>query len=217
LVAKTQGHIQRKRTGSTVSHRHLATYAAGDPRIFIRRIAPEIKTDTAVVLLADRSGSTFSVINVIRESLYASALALEAISGVSVAAAAFPSINDGVIPLKHFTQRAPACSHQFARLSADGGTPMAEAMLWAGQQLAAVNKPRKLLLVVTDGAYPESLGAPTVRALASCGINSYAIGVGYSADVPWFPFYKKITDIAELPQAMNDVLMFALKHEGMRQ
>lgn len=216
LVAQTQGDVYLKRTGSVVSPRHLASYAAGDPRLFRRRADPQIETDTGVMILADRSGSTSGVISVIRQSLYASTLALEAIQRVSVAAAAFPSANGGVIPLKHFSERASSCSSLFSRLDAGGGTPMAEAMLWAGQQLAAIRKSRKLLLVVTDGQYDADLGMRVVRSLASAGINSYAIGVGHHADVPWFPYYRKIVDIAELPQAMNDVLMHAIRHEGLR-
>ena len=216
LVADTQSSVHFRTAGSKVSSRRLCNLAVNDFRVFPRRLDPNIQTDTAFMLLADRSYSTRPVIHVIRESLYAACVALERIDRVSVAAAAFPSADGGIIPLKHFGQRAAARSGFFSQLNADGGTPLAEAMLWAAPHLAAQPKSRKVLVVITDGDYPAELGAPVLRAMKAQGINAYAIGVGADADVPWFEVYQKIQSVAELPQAMFDLLMLALRREGLR-
>ena len=93
-------------------------------------------------------------IEVARASCYATALALAQVPGVIVAAAAFPGNGkDEVIMMARFEERIDRQAARFASLEAGGGTPMAEAMLWGAAQLLEQRKPRRILLVTTDGAY----------------------------------------------------------------
>jgi nitric oxide reductase activation protein len=208
-------------SGKRIDTRRLCRIDAGDARIFVRDVTG-LKTDTAVQILVDRSGSMGSSrnrgksaavrpIEVARASCYATALALKQVPGVTVAAAAFPGNQDGeVIVMSRFEERVDRQAARFASLEANGGTPMAEAMLWGAARLLEQPQPRRILLVTTDGAYDEALGQAMAARLQRAGIE--ALGIGIHCDVSHlFARSRQIATIADLPQAMFEVLLDAIQ------
>jgi cobaltochelatase CobT len=208
-------------TGKRIDTRRLCRIEAGDARIFVREVTG-LKTDTAVQILVDRSGSMSSSrgrrksgaprpIEVARASCYATALALKQVPGVMVAAAAFPGNQDSeVIVMAQFEERVDRQAVRFARLEANGGTPMAEAMLWGAARLLEQRQPRRILLVTTDGAYDEALGQAMAARLQLAGIEP--LGIGIHCDVSHlFARSRQIATIADLPQAMFEVLLEAIQ------
>jgi cobalamin biosynthesis protein CobT len=208
-------------TGRRIDTRRLCRFEAGDARIFVREVAG-LKTDTAVQILVDRSGSMGSScakgktriarpIEVARASCYATALALQQVPGVRVAAAAFPGNGDHeVMVMAQFAERIDRQAGRFASLEAKGGTPMAEAMLWAAGELLAQREARRILLVTTDGAYDEALGQAMVARLERAGIE--ALGIGIHCDVSSiFVRSRRIAAIGELPAAMFELLLEAIQ------
>ena len=87
---------------------------------------------------------------------------------------------------------------------------MAEAMLWGAAQLLGQCKPRRILLVTTDGAYDEDLGRAMVSKLKAAGIE--VLGIGIHCDVSHiFARSRQITAIRYLPQAMFALLLDAIQ------
>jgi Mg-chelatase subunit ChlD len=132
---------------------------------------------------------------------------------VTVAAAAFPGNGeDDVIVMVQFAERVDRQAGRFASLEARGGTPMAEAMLWGAGELLAQRKPRRILLVTTDGAYEEELGQAMVARLARTGIEP--LGIGIHCDVSHlFARSRQIGVIGDLPQAMFELLLEAIQRQ----
>ncbi|MFN3786769.1 MAG: hypothetical protein ACK4RS_08020, partial [Thiothrix sp.] len=97
-------------------------------------------------------------------------------------------------------------------LIAGGGTPMAEAMLWAGSELLAVNRQRRILLVLTDGDYDSAMASAAIRALGRLSVECAGIGILHSGVAAIFPVHRAISDIDALPRCMFDLLL-----EMMRQ
>jgi Mg-chelatase subunit ChlD len=183
----------------------------GDGRIF-RRVEEGITTDTAIQVLVDRSGSTSGgVIEIAREACYAIGLAMQNVEGVTTAIAAFPGEQeDQLIRLSAFGERIERYAERFAALEAGGGTPMAEAMLWGAAELLGQDKPRRLLLLVTDGAYQPQRCRRMLDALDAVGIE--VLGIGINFDVAHlFPLHRTIDSVDRLAQAMFDLLMEALR------
>jgi cobaltochelatase CobT len=183
----------------------------GDGRIF-RREEEGIATDTAIQVLVDRSGSTSDgVIQIAREACYAIGLAMQNVSGVTTAVAAFPGEHDSqLLRLSTFGECIERVASRFASLEAGGGTPMAEAMLWGAGELLEQHKPRRILLVVTDGVYQAQRCRRMVDALRAVGIE--VLGIGINVDIAHlFPVQRSITSVERLAQGMFELLMDAMR------
>lgn len=220
LQAETLGRRYCALAGSRIDLRRLGRIEAGDARIFVREVRG-LKTDTAVQILLDRSGSMGSSrghersgrrpIEVARESCYATALALKQVPGVAVAAAAFPGCGeDEVAIMARFHERVDRQALRFAGLEAGGATPLAEAMLWAAGELLAQRHPRRILLVATDGAYDGKLAQAMTARLNAAGIETLGIGI-YCELSHLFAQSRPIATIADLPQAMFELLREAFR------
>lgn len=178
LVQASRTEAQRRgRRGHHLAGRQLYRLVCRDPGVFLARDRRKTP-DTAVLILLDRSGSMQRRIAVAQRAALATALALQEIPGCAVAVAAFPgSAADRVVPLLGFTERASRAAGRFA-LRAEGGTPLAEALWWAGYALLRRPEARRLLLVVTDGD-PADWEA-TRELIARCrnsGIEAVGLGI----------------------------------------
>jgi len=211
-------------TGLRIDTRRLGLIEAGAARIFVRDMAG-LKTDTAVQILIDRSGSMGSSrgrdragtprpIEVARCACYATALALKQIPGIAAAAAAFPGHRENeVVVMAQFDERVNRQASRFASLEAGGGTPLCEALLWGAGELLGQRHARRILLVATDGAYDTELGQAMTARLRAAGIET--LGIGIHCDVSHlFARSRPIVTVADLPQAMFDLLLEALRRSA---
>lgn len=180
VQARREDDAWRADRGRRLDPASLYRPCAGQPVRFARRAAREAPA-TAVGLLLDRSGSMDSLIALAGQAVLATALALEAISGVACWAAAFPGRRDDrVLPLKAFAESARRVAGRFGG-PAGGGTPLAAALWRAGAELARRPEPRRLLVVATDGD-PDDVEAAR-QIIARCragGIEVLGLGIGQS-------------------------------------
>jgi cobaltochelatase CobT len=208
-------------TGRRLDTRRLGRMEGGEARLFLREMAG-FQTDTAVQILLDRSGSmgasrgrewagTPRPIEVARAACYATALALQPVPGIAVAAAAFPGRSPGEMTvLADFHERVDRQVARFASLEAGGGTPLAEAMLWGASELLGQPQARRIVLLATDGAYDTDLGRAMTARLLAGGIE--ILGIGIHCDLSHLGLRsRRVVTITDLPQAMFELLLEALR------
>jgi len=210
-------------SGSRLDTSRMMRVATGNTKVFLKRIEG-VTMNTAVQILIDRSGSMElgKRIVIASEAALALSCALEGVKGLKSSAVAFPmrvgSNDNGVAILSEFGERAAHAASRFAALTANGFTPMAEALLWAGCRLANRKEDRKILLVVTDGQ-PEmegelsSVSRAKARAmlteLESTDIEVMAIGIKIDVSM-LFSNCKKVDDLLDLPNAVFEMIQTKL-------
>jgi hypothetical protein len=129
------------------------------------------------------------------------ALAVSTIPKCDIAASMFPGIGGEVSPILHRGQPVRAGLGRFAVCSS-GGTPLAEAMLYAARELVASKRQRKVLIIITDGA-PNNGGAVRyLNDLVAGHVDTYAIGIGSTAVSQYFEKWSVINDVKELQKAL---------------
>jgi cobalamin biosynthesis protein CobT len=212
VQAQRWNRLETRRTGRILDTRRLYRSQAGDNRIFLRR-NESVAPNTAVQILLDRSGSMCGQrIEVGQQAVLAAALAMESITGTVVQTAAFPYGEDDVdvLVLTAFGERVQNTSAAY-QLLGDGGTPLAEAMLWAGHELIKREEPRKILLVATDGDPDDSCAViDLVERFQESGIEVYALGIQSHKGASLFPNHRIIQRLSDLPAAMIGMLQEAI-------
>lgn len=186
--------------GKRVDGKRLARLPTGDSRVFIQREETQ-RPDTAVHVLLDCSGSMSRIQDVANQATVSLALAVSTIPKCDIAASMFPGINGEVSPILHRGQPVRAGLGRFAVCSS-GGTPLAEAMLYAARELVASRRQRKVLIIITDGG-PNNAGAVRyMNSLMAGHVDTYAIGIGSSAVSQFFEKWSVINDVKELQHAL---------------
>lgn len=189
---------------------HRIACQTPDTRVFSARRQKE-QENTAVVILGDRSSSMEGrKMEVAIQATFVTAESLELLPGVTCSVGLFP-YGDEVAELKDFGEKPHP--GRFT-LDAYGGTPMAQALLWAGMKITHRKEPRKIVIVMTDGQPDDVNDAKRAMIrLNDCGIETYGIGILDSNILNWMNKARVIGDVAQLPQALMDVLKEALVHE----
>jgi len=198
-----------KRAGHRIDSRSVYRVACRTPdtRIFAARRDKQ-DDNTAIVLLTDRSGSMNpEKMSVALQATFITGEALELLPGVTCAVGAFPWGRD-LAELKPFGAKPRA---GYFNIGSSGGTPMAEALLWAGMILTHRPERRKIVIPMTDGS-PDDIGKTrkAVERLKSCGIEVYGIGILDSSILNWLRESSVIKQIDELPAALIGLLKEAL-------
>jgi len=207
-----------KSSGRRVSRRHLHRVAFKDYRVFERSVL-QTSVNTSVVCLLDSSGSmswaqgSRAPIDIAREALLATMMALGSIKNLKACAGAFPARGDSerVLLLSDFEEAPIHVSSRFA-LNASGGTPMAEAILWGCHQLET--RPadeRKIILVATDGQpdRPE-LTAQVIRSAERSGIEVHGLGIQTDAGRSLFRSFAEVHDLSRLCEAFLELFQSVL-------
>lgn len=213
LRARLSGLIQAsrlrrrhaRRTGSKIDNRVVHRLALHDTRLFLHQ-EEKTEVNTAIMILVDRSGSMqHQKIEVASKTAYVVAEALDSIPGCFAAVAAFPVGNsDGVAPLVRFGER--PCSSKFG-MSAGGGTPLAQALYWAGVELLKREEPRKILLTVTDGEPDDRRTSKrAIKWLLEQGIEPMGLGICEESVRTLFPTNGVVYSVEELPPALFGML-----------
>ena len=200
LQAQTRQKQWLHTRGKRVDGKRLTRLSAGDSRIFVQR--EEVRRpDTAVHVLLDCSGSMNRIQEVANQATVSLALAVSTIPKCDIAASMFPGVAGEVSPILHRGQPVRASLGRFAVCSS-GGTPLAEAMLYAARELVASKRQRKVLIIITDGA-PNNGGAVRyLNNLVSGHVDTYAIGIGSTAVSQYFEKWSVINDVRELQKAL---------------
>ncbi|MEY2161558.1 MULTISPECIES: VWA domain-containing protein [unclassified Rhodanobacter] len=197
MQALTQRDVAVRDRGRRISNRHLSRIGTGDGRIF-RHQSEVVEVDTAVVLVTDVSGSMKSDnrIGTACQALHATTVAMAGIDGVQCAATAFP----GNHVLKPFGSGAFKHLENF-HLAAEGwSTPLDEGVLLAHRMLLGQNVGRRMMIVLTDGE-PDSQAEAELAIVAAevAGIEVFGLGIQTDAGRDLFRHWHSITDVAELP------------------
>lgn len=188
--------------GSKLSGKHLYRAAVGDPRIF-NKVNVGTTVDTVVVLVADTSGSMGGQpIQLLNQALYASTLAMQACPSVDVGIVAFPYrqfVLDFGQPARRYRER--------FTLAAGGGTPLHEGVAQGLQLLLASRKPRKLMVVLTDGD-PDcaSSARALIDAAAHRGVEVYGLGILTMSVTSLFDNHLVVENLQELPSKLMALL-----------
>ncbi|MCW0399207.1 hypothetical protein NB700_001763 [Xanthomonas sacchari] len=201
MQAATEVQVSLHRRGRNLSASHLHRVAGGDNRVF-KSVSEETEMDTAVVLAIDKSGSTKGEpIKLISEAVFATAVALEGIEGVTCGALTFPG-NDVLLP---FGRKAKQSPEAFC-LQGSGGTPMDSALYLGTRMLLGQRKPRRVMILATDGR-PDSVEATSLAAefAVQQRIELYVIGVGDASNVCNFPNWFYLDKIEDLPTVVTDL------------
>lgn len=208
-------HCRRiyRRHGTQVAPHRLVRAMLGDSRIFpTKRLGREV--NTAVELLCDASGSMGgSQMLIAAQSTLAAASGLSAIRGVSLEAAVFPGFNADVELLTEFERSLRATATRYKGVTARGGTPMYEALMWGCERLLLRKEPRKILVCATDGLPPRSTHAAcqqVIRVAMAGGFEIYGIGIQVPDVSDLFPVSRSINDVSELAGALFGFLQSAL-------
>jgi hypothetical protein len=199
------------RLGRLVDHRTLHRLPAGDPRVF-RRKEEKRAVNTAVIVLLDRSGSMSGPrMELARKTVLALADILGTIPGISVSTGAFPGKEGSVVSMTPFGRTASQTKNNYA-MTANGGTPLAQALGWARVQMAVRQEQRKILLVATDGQ-PSNPGL--VRAilerLGAEGVELMGLGIlDQGTTRHFFARHRTVQSLSELPAAVFELFQEAL-------
>lgn len=208
-------HARRSytRRGTRLAPQRLVRAMLGDPRLFaVKRAGREV--NTAVEILCDRSYSMQGRrMEVAARSTLATACGLTAIRGVSVEAAVFPGCHGEVELLTRFDEPFRSTATRYAEITAKGGTPMYEALIWGCERLLMRSEPRKILVCLTDGEPPPSTVRACQEVIAAAiagGIEVYAIGIQVPSITDLFPVAESIDDVCELAATLFSFLQTAL-------
>jgi Mg-chelatase subunit ChlD len=199
------------RLGRLVDHRTLHRLPAGDPRVF-RRKEEKRAINTAVIVLLDRSGSMSGArMELARKTVLALADVLGTIPGISVSTGAFPGKEGAVVSMTPFGRTASQTKNNYA-MTANGGTPLAQALGWARVQMAVRQEQRKILLVATDGQPSNpALVRALLEKLETEGVELMGLGIlDQGTTRHFFARHRTVQSLGELPAAVFELFQEAL-------
>lgn len=205
LSAQLQTLLRKKqytaREGRRFDSRNLSRMATGDNRVFLKR--EEAKgLDTAVYVLLDRSGSMNQRMGLAMQSAMATMLALAGTSGLASACTEFPSITR----LTSFSESIHTTKHRYVPRTT-GCTPLAEALLFAAQDLGTRRETRKLVITITDGDPDDpDLARKITQRMSAAGVEMLGLGIGADYLRHIFPESECIEDVSELSGAIFRLL-----------
>jgi hypothetical protein len=186
----------------------------GSPKIF-RAKSMRQGLDVAVHLLLDTSGSMNNLIELACLTVYALCGSLHGVSGVNVAATAFPAGHSKSLiqPNRGWSTVAPILKHcqnmhQKFMVKAAGNTPLAPALWYVMQEMAPLRQSRKIILLITDGE-PDSFeeAQVAIKTATNIGMEMYGLGLGSQAVKDLLPGHSVVlVNLMELPQKLFGLL-----------
>lgn len=176
----------------------------GDTRIY--RAQDHVSgIDAAVTILLDRSGSMSDILQTAAQVTLAFSVALQRIGNVSTSVAMFPWVTDYTMCLQRFGESPRTAATRIEGLSADGGTPVGQAILAELPRLLAQRKTRRIMTVITDdGPDNPDLLHSAIKQASSQGVE--ILGVGIGCDIGrFYPLSTSIQDVGQLPSALESL------------
>jgi Mg-chelatase subunit ChlD len=200
LAAKSRQQQRLHTRGKRIDGKRLSRIVTGDSRVFIQRDEKQT-VETSVHVLLDCSGSMYDIQQIANQATTSLALAVSSIPKCDIAVSMFPGEGGDVSPMLRRGQPVRAVLNRFD-VSSYGGTPLAQAMLYAARDLASSNKPRKVLIIVTDGDPNDPGAVRYMNRLLDNHIDTYAIGICSTSVSSFFDNWSVINDVTELQQAL---------------
>ena len=213
--------------GSRIDSRsvHLVGAQTPDNRVFLNRRKREM-VNTAIALMIDKSGSMKGEdMTLAIQSAYITSRSLESLPGITHCIGLYPGediyAGSDVMLAKGFEERCRP--EQFWDIIGFGGTPMAEAALWAGMMLSHRPETRKISILFTDGQPDNDWHAKkAVDKLRRHGIEVYVVLLSklpnpLAITCDWIDneSVTVITMIEQLPKALHALLKDALLKKRM--
>lgn len=209
LEAVAQSHQRIGRTGNRLAANRLYRLETMNPRVF-ERVEMGQAVNTAISILIDRSGSMSQTIELAIDAAFSLYAALDKIHGVATQVATFPHYVHGsyvgVGVLSDFGDKLSERAPCFTGVSASGGTPLGEAMLWAGAELVRRKETRKILFICTDGDPDNGDKVREVtRLLEAEQVEIICLGIKHDARA-YFPASRTIWSIADMPATVFEMM-----------
>ena len=203
LQAQTRQSQRLHIRGRRVDGRRLSRLASGDARVFIQRDETS-RPETSVHVLLDCSGSMQHQQEIANQATVSLALAISTIPKCDIAVSMFPGNGGSVSPM---IRRGQPVRPNLGRFCVDsgGGTPLAEAMLYAARELTASHKARQVMIVITDGDPNNPQAVNYLNGLIKGHIDTYAIGIGSPAVKRFFENWCVISDVSQLQSALFSI------------
>lgn len=202
LQAKQQVRCLPARRGRRLDNRSIVRVQAGVEQRAFRGRSERQGVNTAVHILLDRSGSMYGEeIRLANDCLLAVKIASESLRGVNLGISAFPASDaGGYVPVLRHGETLKGSK---VGLSADGGTPLTEALWGVAVQMQPLEEDRKVVIVLTDGQ-PHNGPAvhASIRKLEQLGYEFVGIGIQDTSVANYFRNYAVVHALADLPTAL---------------
>lgn len=218
MASVAECDVQHSRAGTMLDSARMHQARWGG-EIFLRQ-DEGVDLNAAIAIVIDRSGSMSSLITEAGTAALAAMLAYD-VHGITSQVSVFPvegteqGANDvGVALLKDWNESARLMAGRVQSLTADGGTPMAEAVLFAATEVARRAETLKIVLVITDGM-PDDLRATreVIEQVRGSGISVLGLGIGVDPSAVFDGrFSAAIHGVQELAGSMVRLVKTALQH-----
>ncbi len=181
----------------------------GSERLFASPAAHDAVRGRLVVLL-DRSGS-MGVTRMTSAKIAVAALwqALDRESGIRRNIAVFPGLEHAHVgPLVRESDTSNKFLMRFKAVNAYGSTPINEALLWAADELAEGETfagEANLILVITDGDFPETLGAKLEKKLQASQAEIAVLSIAMKVANTSLPSVT-VTNDEKIPEALVELV-----------
>lgn len=214
LVQEYQTRIRRRSVASEegrLDSRRLYRASFGDRRVYRQRLTRQLPKP-AVSLVIDGSGSMSG--RKIELAVQAAATLVETNRHLDVVTALMAFAGDRVMTLKtHDQPWSQQVRERLASVTANGGTPMTDALWRAGCGLLRRRESRKLLFLITDGLPNDPEGAVEVsQMLQRAGVEVYGLGIGTDA----VSDYCQHAAVVDDPEDIAEAILSALRHSLAR-
>lgn len=213
MSSVADGEVMHSRSGMRIDPSRIWQGRLGGA-IFVRE-DEGIDINAAVSIVIDRSGSMSQMIGQAAQAAVATMLAFD-VPGLKTQVSVFPWYSDGdegVAVVKRWEESSKHLASRIACLTTDGGTPMAEAILFAAADVVRREETLKIVLVVTDGDPNDRAATRHVieRARAD-GITVVGLGIGVdTAPVFEAKYAATIGNIGELSASMVKLVKAAFE------
>lgn len=172
LKTEAAARASGARSGTAFSRNWVQSVIAKRDDLF-ERVAVTRNVNAEICVLLDRSGSMgVHTMSAAKAAVLGLMRAIKPIAGCRARAACFPGPIDSkvsIVAQEH--ESLEAIAHRFAGISAYGSTPIDEAMQWAKESFTHSQARDRLLLLITDGAFPSDLSTTVQEQFNARGIE----------------------------------------------
>ena len=218
MSSVAEGDVSHSRSGMQIDSSRIWQGRLGGS-IFVRQ-DEGIDINAAVEIVIDRSGSMQYLIGQAVQAAVATMLAFD-VPGLKTQVSVFPwysNGDEGVAVVKRWDESPKQLAGRVASISTDGGTPMAEALLFAASDVIRREETLKIVLVVTDGEPNDRDATKYVidRARAD-GITVVGLGIGIDVSPVFDTRYAaNIANVGELSASMVKLVKAAFEDNRSR-